>query len=202
MPRTPKCVSPSQLSSQRRDLVCLIAYSASLLDHLMDFPDGHARSQIPGFHPRAQENPFPSRSLPLVSSWQLHASDSSGWKLRSHLHRADMISVTSLNSSPAAPGASSQSHWPPDIPLPAQARAVPRHLRANPLPLWSLCSSDAFEEDQFCKILFKIAVFPHCGTPPREVLFSHNVCHRLRSCVIYWFFFFLGLLLSVSSART
>ena len=28
------------------------------------------------------------------------------------------------------------------------------------LPLWSLCSSDAFEEDQFCKILLKIAVFP------------------------------------------
>ena len=73
----------------------------------------------------SKKNPFPSRSLSLVSSWQLHASDSSGWKLRSHLRRADLVSVTSLNSSLAAPGASSQPHWPPDVPLPAQARPVP-----------------------------------------------------------------------------
>ena len=71
MPRTPKCVSPAQLSSQRQDFVCLTVCSASLLDHLIDFPDGHAWSQIPGFHPRAQKK---TPSLPGAFLWSVRGS--------------------------------------------------------------------------------------------------------------------------------
>ena len=125
MPRTPKCVSPSQLSSQRQDLVCLTVYSASLLDHLIDFPDGHAWSQISGFHPRAQKKPLP---FPEPFSGQFVAT-SCFWFLRPKTSESPASGWFGLcdvsEFLPSCPRHLIQPHQPPDIPLPAQASPVP-----------------------------------------------------------------------------